>query len=48
MRWEHPTLGTQLPAAFLPAIEDGALVVPVGRAVLHAALEQVAELRRRG
>jgi EAL domain-containing protein (putative c-di-GMP-specific phosphodiesterase class I)/putative methionine-R-sulfoxide reductase with GAF domain len=38
IRWEHPALGTLLPAAFLPAIEGSALVVPVGRHLLDAAL----------
>ena len=48
LRWEHPRLGTLLPAAFLPTIEATALVVPVGRAVLDAALAQLALLRRQG
>jgi EAL domain-containing protein (putative c-di-GMP-specific phosphodiesterase class I) len=46
IRWEHPGLGTLLPPAFLPAVEGSALVVPVGRAVLDAALAELAELRR--
>jgi EAL domain-containing protein (putative c-di-GMP-specific phosphodiesterase class I)/putative methionine-R-sulfoxide reductase with GAF domain len=46
IRWEHPELGTLLPAAFLPAIEGSALVVPVGRAVLDAALRELGELHR--
>lgn len=45
LRWEHPKLGTLAPASFLPAIEACALVVPVGRAVLDTALQQVANLR---
>lgn len=47
LRWEHPELGTLSPAAFLPAIEASALVVPVGRAVLDAALHQLADLRKK-
>jgi EAL domain-containing protein (putative c-di-GMP-specific phosphodiesterase class I) len=47
LRWEHPTLGTLPPADFLPIIEGGALVVPVGRMVLDCALREFAELRRR-
>jgi EAL domain-containing protein (putative c-di-GMP-specific phosphodiesterase class I) len=48
LRWQHPELGTLPPSAFLPAVEASALVVPVGRAVLDAAVAQVAVLRRRG
>jgi EAL domain-containing protein (putative c-di-GMP-specific phosphodiesterase class I) len=48
LRWEHPRLGTLPPSAFLPAIEASALVVPVGRAVLDAALGQLADLSARG
>lgn len=44
LRWEHPDLGTLGPHTFLPAIEASALVVPVGRAVLNAALDQLASL----
>ena len=48
LRWEHPELGTLTPQAFLPVIEASALVVPVGRAVLNAALGQLQNLRRQG
>ena len=48
LRWEHPQLGTLPPAAFLAALEAGALVVPVGRAVLDAALRTLSELQRQG
>jgi EAL domain-containing protein (putative c-di-GMP-specific phosphodiesterase class I) len=48
LRWEHPELGTLPPAAFLPTIEASALVVPVGRAVLEAALGQLAALTAGG
>lgn len=48
LRWEHPEIGLVGPSAFLPAVEAGALVVPVGRAALNAALAQLAELRRHG
>lgn len=44
LRWEHPTFGTLPPAAFLPAIEATALVVPMGRAVLDLALRQLVQL----
>ena len=46
LRWEHPRWGTLPPAAFLPAVEASALVVPVGRAVLEAALTTLNELDR--
>ena len=48
LRWEHPKLGTLSPSTFLPAIEASALVVPVGRAVLNAALDQLVLLRAQG
>jgi EAL domain-containing protein (putative c-di-GMP-specific phosphodiesterase class I)/putative methionine-R-sulfoxide reductase with GAF domain len=41
IRWEHPALGTLSPAAFLPAIEGSALVVPVGRHMLDTALRML-------
>ena len=47
LRWEHPTLGTLLPRDFLPLIEAGAMVVPVGRMMLDTALGQLATLRKR-
>jgi EAL domain-containing protein (putative c-di-GMP-specific phosphodiesterase class I) len=47
LRWEHPVLGTLLPSDFLPLIESGALVVPVGRMVLDSALAELAKLRKR-
>lgn len=48
LRWEHPRLGTLPPAAFMPGVEASALVVPVGRAVLDAALAEVAALAAAG
>ena len=44
LRWEHPTLGTLSPAAFLPLIENSALVIPVGRALLDIAIAEIATL----
>lgn len=46
MRWRR---GGELltPAAFLPAAEETALILPIGRAGTRAALEQLAEWRRR-
>ena len=48
LRWQHPTLGLLSPAAFLPLIENTALIVPVGRAVLDQALCQAATLNSLG
>ena len=48
LRWQHPDLGTLPPSAFLAAVEAGALVVPVGRAVLDGSLAQYAALRHQG
>ena len=42
LRWEHPQQGVLLPSAFTPQVEAGGLVVPVGRAVLCAALADLA------
>jgi len=44
LRWQHPVHGTLPPLSFLPAVEASALVVPIGRAVLDAALAQLATL----
>lgn len=44
LRWEHPRLGTLPPAAFLPAVEAGSLIVPVGRAVMEATLSTLADM----
>ena len=48
LRWEHPDLGTLAPHTFLPAIATSALIVPVGRAVLNAALDQLVLLQAEG
>lgn len=48
LRWKHPVHGTLLPSSFMPAVEASALVVPLGRAVLDAALAQLAALAEHG
>lgn len=48
LRWQHPELGTLPPLSFLPAVEDSAMVVPVGRLVLDVACARLAELNRLG
>jgi len=42
IRWQHPTKGLQMPAFFLPVIEDHALAVDVGEWVIDTALKQMA------
>ena len=46
LRWQHPEHGPLPPQSFLPAVSAGALIVPVGRAMLDSSLAQLAELRR--
>lgn len=41
-RWQHPQHGVLAPIAFLPAIEDPALVAPFGEWVIRTALDQMA------
>lgn len=42
VRWDHPTLGTLPPAAFIPAAEaDGALIGAIGVWVLDEAVRQL-------
>ena len=41
IRWQHPELGLQAPALFLPAIEDHTLAIDVGEWVIDAALTQM-------
>lgn len=48
LRWQHPEHGPLPPLSFLPTVAAGALIVPVGRAMLDASLAQLAELRRDG
>ena len=43
IRWKHPERGWLSPAAFLPALENGPLVVPTGRWILETACAQAAE-----
>ena len=42
MRWNHPTRGQLLPAAFLPIAEQGDLILAVGEVVLARACAQLA------
>jgi EAL domain-containing protein (putative c-di-GMP-specific phosphodiesterase class I) len=39
-RWDHPDLGPQSPAQFIPVAEDTGLIVPLGEQLLDIALAQ--------
>ena len=41
VRWRHPQRGLLLPNDFVPIAEDGRLMVPLGRWVLHKACEEI-------
>jgi predicted signal transduction protein with EAL and GGDEF domain len=41
LRWKHPTEGLIAPAAFLPALEESGLIVPVGAWVLREVVSQM-------
>ncbi len=46
IRWKHPVRGLLAPAAFLPALEGGALAAQVGSWVIHTACAQAAVWRQ--
>ena len=48
IRWQHPELGLQMPAAFLPTIENHPLAVDVGEWVIHSALAQIERWQAQG
>lgn len=48
IRWLHPSRGLLSPAAFLPALEAGALALPVGHWVIEEGCAQAARWRRQG
>jgi diguanylate cyclase (GGDEF)-like protein/PAS domain S-box-containing protein len=44
VRWNHPTMGTLGPMAFLDLAEDAGLDLPLGDAVLHSACRALADI----
>jgi PAS domain S-box-containing protein len=46
VRWQHPELGFQSPADFIPLAEDSGLVVPLGWEVLRQSCAQLARWRK--
>jgi diguanylate cyclase (GGDEF)-like protein len=43
LRWNHPRRGMVSPGEFIPLVEEGGLIVELGRWVLHTACFQLAE-----
>lgn len=41
IRWQHPEQGLLMPAAFLPAVEDHPLSIPLGEWIIETALRQL-------
>ena len=48
LRWNHPTLGTVSPAEFIPIAEETGIIAPIGRWVIHEALNQASGWRKEG
>ena len=44
LRWQHPTKGTITPDVFIPVLEEGGLIVDVGRWVLERVLPGSSDL----
>ncbi|MFV3129296.1 EAL domain-containing protein [Niveispirillum sp. KHB5.9] len=47
VRWNHPSRGIVIPAAFIPTAEETGLIVPIGTWVMREAALQTAEWTRR-
>ena len=48
LRWQHPEWGVVSPEVFIPLAEESGVIVPIGRWVLHSALQTLAAWRRAG
>ena len=48
VRWQHPTLGTILPAKFIPLAEDVGLIQAIDEWVLEQACTQMVKWKKRG
>ena len=48
VRWAHPTHGLLFPDTFIPIAEESMLIVDLGRWVMRAGMEQVAEWQAMG
>jgi diguanylate cyclase (GGDEF)-like protein len=48
IRWQHPQRGLLFPDAFISVAESAGLIAPIGRWVLDAACQQLADWRRSG
>lgn len=46
IRWHHPLRGAISPAAFIPAVEDSQLIIPLGRWILNEACAIAKACRR--
>lgn len=46
LRWRHPSLGMLAPDAFIGLAEEGGMIVPIGRWVLHTAAHAAARWNR--
>ena len=48
LRWQHPTKGTITPDVFIPVLEEGGLIVDVGRWVLNESCREAATWHQQG